>query len=592
MYKTSLFFIPLAALSLAFAQEGAIKFQVMRDTASLPAARPSKQEPLNLKELSAKDTASFETYSKRWALVQDSISATQKEIENAKKRAQSQIPAFEPKGEYEKQAEFDARKIKWEKELGERVQRDSKLLIDRLVELEKAKEKIEENQASLYCTIEIKTSPEAASIYLNKEEIGASPAKYNLALPGYTVIRIQKENYEPWDTAFTLQPSQKIKISAVLQEKSVFSDSGKIDFPKILAKDTTVYGFRERINRVKARIKQIDGELKTIIENFSNTYPALESQKPNETKEDFELRKTAWNNEGIRQVGVLRYKHETYKNKLIRSIKVIEDNIIATESLLIAETPLNAKITLGVYDVEKEAFEIEVQDTVNAKTPFHFVGKVGVPIDTAKVMNRSTDGFIAGVSYLSYPFVLGDSSFNLAMKEVSISRKAMPLKVDGAFRPLGRFEAKKGYGKWRTHADSLLSGALKAQGLDLNYALKDDKASEAAKAVETGGAGGAASGGLGWRGWTRILAFTATATCGTLAVIKHLKAGDYADRFDAIKREAPKTNANGEYDVWLRKNNDSLKKNKDIVSDNDSYRNIYGAVAGVFAVGGTLTFIF
>jgi len=584
-------------LSLAFAQEGAIKFQVNLDSNGLPAAPPPKQEPqklgvtanrpLNLVELSVKDTAGFDTYAKRRALVQDSISWVQKEIENSKKRSRSQMPALEPKGEYEKQAEFDVRSAKWEKELGERILRDSKPFTDRLAELEVAKKKIEANQTSLYCSVEIKTSPAAASIFLNKEEIGASPAEYNLALPGYTVIRIQKENYEPWDTTLTLQPAQKLKINVALQEKSIFSKEGEIDFPKILTKDTTVEGYRERMGRIEARIEQIDGEIKAIIEDFSNTYPTLEPQKPEETLQEFERRKSEWNNEGVRQVGVLRSKHETYRNKLLRSLKVLEDNITATELQLIKETPLNAHITLGAYDVEKEIFEITVEDTANARTPFHFQGKAEVPRDTAKAMNRSTDGFMAGVGYISYPFVSGDSSFNLAMKELSLSRKSVPLKVEGAFKPIGRFEEMEGYGKWRSHADSLLNGALKVQGLDLNYALKGEKAKEAADAA------GSSGGGLGWRGWTRILTFTAAAACGTLAVLKHLKAEDYKDKLSEINKSAPTTdNKDPRYTAWYRSNFDSIKDYTDKINNNNNYSDIYGAAAGVFVVAGGLTFVF
>ena len=589
--RAILFFV-LFALSFAFAQQqGAIKFQIPVDSTGKPAAPPPKQEPqklgvtanmpLNLAELSARDTASFDTYSKRRALVQDSVSATKNEIENVKKRTLSLMPELEPKGEFEKQAEFDARKAKWEKEFDEKSRRDSKSLADRLSELEKAVKKIEDNQASLYSSIEIKTSPEAASIWLNKDEIGASPAKYDLALPGYTVIRIQKENYEPWDTTLTLQSAQKLKINVTLQEKSIFSKEGELNFQKILAKDTTVEGYRERIKRVEARGIQIDGEMKVILEDFSNTYPALEPQKPGETAQDFERRKTAWTSEGIRQYGALMKKHDAYKSKLTRSIEVLNDNIIATASQLMTETPLAANITLGGYDVEKEVFEVAVEDTANVKTPFRFVGKVGVPRDTAKVMNRSTDGFLASISYISYPFVSHDSSFNLAMKELSLSRRAVPLKVEGAFMPIGRFEAMADYGVWRAHADSLLGGKLKAQGLGLDYALKGEKVKD-----ESEGGGG-----LGWRGWTRIVAFTALAACGTLTVINHLDAKDYENKYKDIEKKGPSTK-DPTYNNWLSKNYDDLEKQKTKADDSAFYRTIFGIGAGVSAVAVTLTFIF
>jgi len=605
MNRVSVYII--CALAFAFAQEGAIKFQLPLDATgapvvpTAPATQPAPvapvtqpapvapvtqpaptapvvaaNPPLNLAELSAKDTASFETYSKRMALVQDSITAMRAEIENSKKRSASQMPALGPKGEFEKQAEFDARKAKWEKDLEEKTIREAKPFSDRLAELEKAKKKIEANQTSLYSTIEIKTNPASASISLNREEIGASPVEYKLALPGTTVITVQKENYDTWDTTFTLQPAQKIKINVALQEKSIFSKEGELDFLKILAKDTTVAGYRERIKRVEARDEQIEKEMKAILENFGNSYPALEPQGQYETAQEFEHRKTAWNNEGVKQVSVLKQKYEVYKNKLIRTIEVIKDNIVVTEGMSISETPLSAKITLGAYDVEREVFEVEVQDTASSKTPFYFSGIVGIPRDTAKVMNRSVEGFLTSVSYLNYPFVFGDSSFNLAMKGISISRKAVPLKVDGAFKPIGRFEAMEGYGAWRAHADSLLNGALKAQGLDINYALKADKA----KAVEKDGGSG-----LGWRGWTRILTFTAAAALGTVAIMKQMDASDNTDK---ITKLGPPPPAALGYDVWSKEYLDYANKRQ----DSENSRNIFGACASVFAVGGILTFVF
>jgi len=556
----------------------------------LPPAHTEVKKPLNLSELSTKDTASFETYTRRIALVQDSIVATKKDLENAKKKTAKDLP-LKPKGEYEKQAEFDARKVKWEKEIDEKTQQNSKPLADRLAELEKAKKQLEENQNSLYCTLEIKTTPEAASIYFNKEEIGASPAEYNLALPGYAVIRIQKENYDPWDTTLTLQPTQKLKLNIALQEKSIFSSEGEINFPKTLAKDTTVWGYYDRIDRVKARIAQIESEIRVIFANFPNTYPALEPIKPEETLQDFERRRNSWQYEGEKQANALKYKYDAYKAKLVRSIETIRDNIITNETFLTTEARPNAKITLGNYDADKEVFEIDVQDTADVKSPFHFVGKVSIPTDTAKVMNRSIEGFLAGVSYLNYPFISGDSSYNLAMKELALSRKAVPLKVAGNFKHIGRFETMEGYNQWSIHKDSLLSGLLKPQGLDLNYALKGEKpkiaVAEATDAAEAKSGGG----GLGWRGWTRIITFSAAAGLGTVAVLSHLKADKNKKDFNKMTKDEPETRT--DYEKWYNNLDlDKLEKYKKDSEKNEKNRTIFSAGAGGFAFIGLITFIF
>lgn len=204
----------LLAVSVIFSQE-AIKFQIPTDSSGAPApvALPPKPDtvqklgvtgnlPLNLAELSARDTASFETYSRRLSLVRDSISALHRTIDAVQRKTLSTMPELEPKGEFEKQAEYDARKSKWNGELHDRAERDTKSHTMRLAELEKAKKKIEENQVSMYSSVSIKSSPESASIWIGKEEIGATPAEFNYLIPGTVKINIRKEGYNPWDTTF------------------------------------------------------------------------------------------------------------------------------------------------------------------------------------------------------------------------------------------------------------------------------------------------------------------------------------------------------------------------------------------------------
>jgi len=556
----------------------------------------SSNRQLNLAELSARDTASFETYTRRLALVQDSINAMQKEIDNSKKRTASQMYHLEPKGEYEKQSEFEERKAKRERELGERMIRDYKPYSERLAELEKAKKKIEDNRAALYCTLEISTNP-AASIFLNNEEVGTSPAKYDRVIPGSTVIKLLKDNYEPWDTTLTLQPAQKLKFNITLQEKSIFSKEGEINFQKIILRDTTVQGYLVRMEMVRTRMSQVDVEIKNLLENFGKIYPPLEPKRPEETDQDFNQRQLVWRDEGIRQVGVLKYKHETYTNQLVRTLKILENNIVATESQLIVETPPNAQITLGAYDVETEIFEFEIQDTAKTKSPFIFIGKLGIPRDTAKAMNRSTDGFLVGVSYLNYPFVFKDSSFNLAMKDLALSRKAIPLQSEGGFKPLSRFELMEGYGKWRSHVDSLLSGSLKVNNcLDLDYVVgkKMCDANGVATTVTADlSTQSGSSEGLSWRGWARIATFGAAAIFGAIAIKKHQESLDYANQ---VNRETSNINKADPNDPGYAQAVDEMAKRREryrkrFIESNDSKVN-FSIGASVFAVAGALTFVF
>jgi len=531
----------------------------------------ASNRPLNLVELSAKDTASFETYSKRLALVQDSISATYRAIDAVKKNAVSFMPVFEPKNEFEKQFEFDERKAKWDKELYERIDRDTKSLTTRLAELEKAKKKIDENQVSLYGSVSIKSSPEADSVSIGKEEIGRTPAEYNYLIPGTVKISVRKEDYVSWDTTFLVTPGGKFRFNITLEEKSIFSVEDELDFAKILSKDTTVEGYESRIKVVKARNAQVSKEIRAIQEDFANNY-MLEPQKPDETAEDFNKRRESWVQEGIRRIAEFQRKHEVYKQKLDRSVSVLNDYIVSEQSTILNESVVGAKIELGAYDADKEQFELLAQDTASSKSPFYFKGNVGIPRDTARTMDRAAPGFAVNLQFINYSF----DNVNLAMSKLNLSRSGLEFKVDGSFSEIDEYKSRPGYDAWKLRADSLLSGALQPKGLDYAYAMGKAAAKDAVAAKS-----GEGSGGLGWRGWTRIFAFTAAVACGGVAVYKHLQAQEKLDRIHEIVKLPPNASLENEY-----------KAMGDDLTKREQHRSIYGAAAGVFAIGGILTFVF
>ncbi|MDR1830343.1 MAG: PEGA domain-containing protein [Candidatus Fibromonas sp.] len=583
----------LFSVSVAFSQE-AIKFQIPTDSAGtpVPVALPQKPDtvqklgvvsnlPLNLVELSIKDTAGFETYTRRLALLQDSISATYRAIDHVKKNTVSFMPPLEPKGEFEKQAEYEARKDKWDKELFDRTERDTKSHAMRLADLQKAKKKIEENQASLYSSVNIKSSPESASIWIGKEEIGATPADYDLLIPGTVKISVRKEGYNPWDTTFQAVPGAKFKIYAALEEKSIFSTENEIDFVKTLSKNTTVEGYEARIKIIEARKVQVGEEIKKILEDFASSYPALEPQKPDETPEAFNKRRDIWTKEGMRQVAEFQKKHDVYRQKLDRSIAVLKDYIIITQSTIISEPSLGTKIELGSYDAEKEQFELVAQDSASEKSPFLFKGHVGVPRDTAKSMDRSVPGFVANLQFINYPFKTDSLNVNLGMSKLLLSKSGLDLKVEGSFGEIERYKSVEGYDVWKLHADSLLSGSLKSQGFDYNYAM----GKAAVKEVADKDKGKEEGSGLGWRGWTRIVTFTAAVALGGLAVYNHVDAQDNKKEMDKLKDNMPDLAG---IESWTKKFDGYAKDKK----DSEDQRLIFGIGAGVFALGGVATFFF
>jgi len=565
------FLAPLLLVSAAFSQDSS--------SIVVPVSNP----PLNLTELSAKDTVGFETYSRRLAIVQDSISAEYRAIDEAKKNAELSMPKLEPKGEFEKQAEYETREEKWNKELAEKAEHEAKPHTLHLAELEKAKKKIEENQAALYSSVSIKSNPEAASIWIGRDEIGATPADFEYLIPGTVKISIRKEGYNPWDTTFQAVPEAKFKINATLEKKGIFSAESEINFTKILNKDSTIEGYESRIKTLEAREAQVAKELDKILEDFPNKYPTLEPQKPNETPEAFNRRYDIWTREGMRQVAELQKKHEDYKQKLERSIAVLQDYIIAIKSTVISELSPQAKIELGSYDADKEQFEFLAQDSASEKSPFLFKGNVGIARDVAKDIDRAAPGFVMGLQYINFPFKVDSVNVvNLAMSKLLLSKNGLDLKVEGSFGEVERYKSIDGYEAWKHHADSLLSGQLKFQGLDYNYAMGKAAVEEATQVEYS-------SGGLGWRGWTRIAAYTLAVGCAGAAVFKHLRAEDYKDKIAVIDRNAekkPPTEAR--YKNW-RKN---YLNHVEIVEDSETQRLIYGIGAGILTLGGTATFFF
>jgi len=302
------------------------------------------------------------------------------------------------------------------------------------------------------------------------------------------------------------------------------------------------------------------------------------------------------------------------KNVVNAAIAVLNDYIIAAQSSLLAETATTAEITLGAYDLEEETCEIAVQDTANTRSPFYFYGKVSIPIDTARNMDRNALNFIPTLHYINFPFHTDSGKVNLAMYGLQISRNGQDLKVSGSFYEIVRYRHINGYQAWRLRADSLLRGELRASGLDYAHfaKIKSEIASkneviskDTSMSTSTTTSGiisidtststttsistnisteskGASSGGLGWRGITRILAFSATALLGAAAIYKHLGSMDNLKELDDLKSQVANT------DEWKN----SYNAKADEIREKEQQRNIFGAAAGVCAVSGAITFFF
>jgi len=90
-------------------------------------------------------------------------------------------------------------------------------------------------------------------------------------------------------------------------------------------------------------------------------------------------------------------------------------------------------------------------------------------------------------------------------------------------------------------------------------------------------------GGLGWRGITRIAVFSAAAVLGATTIYKHLESRDRFEELDNLR--TPDFN---DTDGWKGQYNAKA----DELRDKENQRNLFGALAGVCVLSGTVTFFF
>ena len=89
-----------------------------------------------------------------------------------------------------------------------------------------------------------------------------------------------------------------------------------------------------------------------------------------------------------------------------------------------------------------------------------------------------------------------------------------------------------------------------------------------------------------WVGWARILSFSLAAVSTGAAIYKQLEVQKNVDAQENLKRNPPQS--------WEQETDfvRQYSEKTDFIRDNENHRNIFGAAAAVFAVGGVITFFF
>lgn len=131
----------------------------------------------------------------------------------------------------------------------------------------------------------------------------------------------------------TIYYSILLATSIVFANESVFSAENEINFFKVLSKDTTIDGYKRRIELLEERKEQAVEESEKVLPNFPNVYSPLEPKKKEESEEDFSIRFDEWNKEGIRQYKELQQKYSSYILNLDNTISTLNNYILEAQML-------------------------------------------------------------------------------------------------------------------------------------------------------------------------------------------------------------------------------------------------------------------
>ncbi|MCL2282532.1 MAG: hypothetical protein FWC26_04365 [Fibromonadales bacterium] len=235
---------------------------------------------------------------------------------------------------------------------------------------------------------------------------------------------------------------------------------------------------------------------------------------------------------------------------------------------------------------------------------------VKVEIDFAKILSKDTtiEGYESRIKIIETRKIQADEEIKTALEDFSKNYPPLePQKKDetaeafklrhDAWHGGGMLKVAELRGRHELYKSKLDSsiGVLNDYILSAQSALSEDAYALSKAAAQDAVAGTASSGGssgLGWRGWTRIASYTLSAGCIGATVYKHMRADKYRDKLakidDRLYGDGTPPKSKNQYDR-LRKNYVNFAE---IVENSEDQRLIYGISAGVFAIAGTLTFVF
>jgi hypothetical protein len=257
----------------------------------------------------------------------------------------------------------------------------------------------------------------------------------------------------------------------------------------------------------------------------------------------------------------------------------MQDYIIQEQTKVMNTERRKVVMSLGAYNVEKQEFELSMND-INSKTvPFNYTGKIKITPAQAQIIDRKTDDFTVSLDYINFPFIVDSNSLFPGVKKGYVFYKDQEFPQAGSFQNVPGFEKHPNYLEWALRADSMLSGKLSPRKLDSLYAMSKVKYKE--------------DKGPSW--WTaprviRVIALTLSAAGVGVGIWQNHEASSRKDKLkdtegkwhDAVKAGgANADNVKKEYD-----------RDKDRLNNFENYRNISYISAGALGGIGLVSFFF
>jgi hypothetical protein len=353
---------------------------------------------------------------------------------------------------------------------------------------------------------------------------------------------------------------EKEKGIGRLVTAAALKDDFQPDWGKLLEKNTNLDGYKSRIDTISFRINEMRVKIAQLNKQLG--------------------RLLLLRSDSVKIAKNLKEKNFTYMARLENAKTLMQDYILQEQAKVLRTDRKKVDMSLGIYYVDNQEFEIGMKDIYSEKYPFDFIGRVKIPPAQAEIIDRRTDDFTVSIDYINFPFMLNGAKVFPGAKKAYIFWKDKEFENEGVFRNVSGFENAPGYLEWAMRADSLISGKLEPQDLDASYAMQKIKYKE-----DTGPS---------W--WTvpkvvRILAFTLSAASLGTAIMTNSKVDKKLKEVKTAFNEAEDIILSGDftnYDDARNKYNDQKKK----LRSAEDLRNILYISAGTFGVIGIVSFAF